>query len=228
MQCARVLAACLVVSCGSEGATPDATPPPMTYRLGVFSAEPTDRPPRTEAPIVFIDGIERRQLEITYESQMASYGAEHVIEMRFGGPIVSKTITIEPGACLGQFPNAAEYSQAFCLYDSGDIRFGSVQVGGCIGDYFCLPTCGCGPLERCTSRVASTSPFVSHLGCAPAGPRKLGESCTLIADPDGAYDDCGGGLLCVGGTCHELCTPDDCASCSYIEGHAPELRVCLP
>lgn len=224
----------VVASCGGEEVMPDAAPPPMTFHLGVFSAEPADRPARSQPPLVFIDGIEGRQRDFEYESAMAAVETPHVIELRFDGTTVSQTIAIHPqDFCLIEYPGVVEHSRSYCLYESGDIRFGSSETrsptGVCVGDGFCLPACGCMPQERCTSRIASTSPFVSHLGCAPAGPRKVGESCTFIAHPEGAYDDCGGGLLCVSGTCRELCTSDStCTSCSYVEGHAPELRVCLP
>ena len=165
---------------------------------------------------------------------MASYGAQHLIELRFEGVTVSKTIRIEPDFCLTSFPNVIEYSEGYCMYESGDIRFGSNQAtatgGLCVGDGFCRPDCPCTTQERCTSRVVSTAPFVSHLGCAPVGPRAVGESCALIADPEGAYDDCGADLLCVSGTCRQRCIADgsSCAACEYVEGHAPELRICVP
>lgn len=231
-----LLTACVVGSCDGEEALPDAMPPAMTYRLAVTPAEPMDRPARSVRPTIFIDGVERSRLEVEYPSAEASYGAQHVLEMRFDGvTVVSKTLTIDDDFCLMRYPNVVGWSEGYCMYESGDFRLGGYQattlmMGVCIGDFFCAPACGCGVEERCTSRIASTVPLVSHLGCAPIGPRAVGETCSLIADPAGAYDDCGAGLLCVAGTCQQLCDQPfiSCAQCEYVEGHAPELRVCVP
>jgi hypothetical protein len=118
------------------------------------------------------------------------------------------------------------------MYESGDLRFFAVTVKGdqgCIADGFCLTCDRCPAGERCTSRVTSTSPVASYLGCAPIGPKALGETCELIASDLGAYDDCGDGLLCIGGVCRRTCNSDSgaCTGCDYVPGHAPEHLVCM-
>jgi hypothetical protein len=164
-----------------------------------------------------------------------------VVELRAGpGVVVARQeLVIDRNGCLFNFPRAELLHQDFCGYDSGDLRFASERaVEGervCFGDSFCFPSCfddaSCTPERpRCTSRATSTSPFASHLACSPVGPRALGETCALVADPDGAYDDCGAGLLCVAGTCRTSCRPRSsdpgCATCTYVPGHAPEIGVC--
>ena len=67
----------------------------------------------------------------------------------------------------------------------------------------------------------------THMACAPTGP-KVGEACSFTADPAGAYDDCGDGLLCILGVCERFCTEQECAGhrCDYLAGQPPEMRQC--
>jgi hypothetical protein len=231
------------VGCGDNlgGAPPDvdapATSTAMTFRIGVVPSEPADRPPASPAPTVLIDGSARLAYEEEYPSEELALGRRHSVELRIADTVVaSYEVVISKEGCLFQVEQATLYSQTICSYDSGDLRFGSDEARGdttCVGDGFCLASCrasDCGTGERCTSRASSIDPFASHLACAPIGNRKLGQSCALIDDPAGAYDNCGADLLCVGGTCRTTCVPSaatpSCTGCSYVPGHAPEIGIC--
>lgn len=226
-----VLAGC------TDGMAPDlmpVMPTEVTLRVRAFAAEPTERPVPEPAPVVYIDGEATTERAWTYPTAEDVIASVHVLELRVGEAVIARR-DIED---LGPAVRAAEVhvgalvdaTLAYCAFASGDLRYGLDHLVGSMGqstgDGFCLPAClplgtDCGAGLRCTSRVVSTAPFASRLGCAPVGPKRLGESCTLIADPDGAYDDCGGGLLCVEGACRAVCTDG-----AYVPGHAPELRRC--
>ncbi|HTJ44520.1 MAG TPA: hypothetical protein VL463_20590 [Kofleriaceae bacterium] len=234
-----------VCACSAEPATimvMDAGPPDaeipllhMSYDLYVFNAEPFERPAPAIAPVVYIDGVPRRSLSIVYTNELKAIGAKHVVELRYDDHVIaSYALTIERTGCLNPLtiPIAASYSQALCEYDSGDLRFASdeamsVPIGNggatCVGDGTCRPCGGCvgDPHLRCGLRVESTTPFASRLDCAPRGTKQLGEACTFIDDPDGAYDDCAADLFCVEGTCRA-----SCASGMFVDGYPPEVRVC--
>lgn len=239
----------VLAACGGDA--PHATPPPdaappgptaMTYRFSIFPAEPQDRPAAATPPTAYIDGHAMQELDLTFPDEAAALGTSHVAELRYGSLVVaSYTVTLgDAGSCLD--PTTAgtvtEYDQSLCAYDSGDLRFGgdhstvttTPSSGGvCTGDGFCAPDCNCSAGQRCTERVVSTSPWFSHLGCAPIGTKPAGAACTFTADPAGAYDDCAGGLACVAGTCQPTCSPQaPCATgtCGYVPGYPPEIMVC--
>jgi hypothetical protein len=236
----------LVCACGDDlraaADGPDIPLGSFEYKLHVAGAEPPERPPSAAPPTVFIDGVARSLIEELYPDEGSALGVRHLVELRTAsGDIVrSFELAIDRNGCLFRFERAELLHQAVCAYDSGDLRFASERAlqGSeiCYGDAFCFPDCfddgSCPTPEqpRCTSRATATAPFASHLACAPAGPRSLGESCALVADPAGAYDDCGAGLLCVEGTCRTVCRPRSaepgCATCAYVPGHAPEIGVC--
>jgi hypothetical protein len=208
----------------------------FTYRLRLVASEPADRAPTDPKPVAMIDGIASDELVQGYPDLAAAVADVHHVELRQGATVIaSRDIGPSAATCM---PNGTitAYTQGICEFDSGDLRFGSETVTGnggtCVGDGFCAPACNCGPTERCTSRIVLETPLSSHLGCAPVGPRTVGQPCALVADPAGAYDDCGADLLCVGGTCQPTCDPrmgsHPCATgtCTFVPGHAPDLGVC--
>ena len=151
----------------------------------------------------YIDGVATNKVEITYDSADDAIGESFLVELRYGERAVAQfRATLSETSCLGRVDNPSRYRLSLCSYASGDLRFQSDSAfsdsRSCIGDGFCHAICSCG-LDRCTSRITSREPFASHLGCAPVGPKALGEACALIADADGDYDDCGSNLLCVDG-----------------------------
>ncbi len=228
-----------LAACGDNASIPSVdapSTPSVSYRLVAVPSEPADRPPPDVKPQVFIDGVETAELVKIYPDIAAAIADVHRVELRYGTTVIAaRDAGPSATSCM---PNDAitEYRQGLCEFDSGDLRFGSETITGtqgvCVGDGFCLSGCNCGATERCTSRIVSTTPLASHLGCAPIGPRTLGQTCTLIADPAGAFDDCGAKLLCVGGTCAVTCDPrmgsDPCVTgtCSFVPGHAPDIGVC--
>jgi hypothetical protein len=241
----RLFLVVLVVGCGSDGAGVDA-------RLDAYEpyAGPVDYvvrgtatqldPPRPDVtPTVAIDGVATEWATLTYPDQAAAIASSHTIELRVDTDVVRRfTWQTHFEGCEAPL-GLRQYELELCWFASGDIRLGSVFVDGdtadghtafCTADAFCTSPCyaaSCAAGERCTSRATLLDPFFSHLGCAPTGPRDLGEACTWIADPDGAYDDCGADLVCIAGTCRRTCMDPSCQSgCAPALGHAPELRVC--
>jgi hypothetical protein len=186
---------------------------------------------------VYIDNVATTSFERTYSSNDDARAETHLIELRHGDQtVLSRTVDLNFSSCLAQVAPADSVSISYCLYESGDLRFQSATVRGprpCVGDGFCdaCSPLGCANLgKRCTSFITSTSPVASHLSCGPIGPRQLGETCSFIDDVDGAYDDCGVGLLCVGGACRQTCLEgkSKCGpACDYLPGHAPEILVCM-
>lgn len=204
---------------------------PLRVQIGVSPEGPRQDP----APTVYIDGVAATSFDRTYESNEAAIAEEHLIELRHGERTIRKrAVNIVSASCLDYVKPAASVSISFCLYDSGDIRFraGVVQDPPCVGDGFCWSCMdrGCLAGTRCASRITSIDPPASYLACVPIGPALLGDSCTFVEDPDGAYDTCAGGLLCVGGVCRQFCDRDsECAggTCEQLPGHAPEVQVCM-
>jgi hypothetical protein len=243
------LAAIALAGCSEHGTVPaDATfvPGPITYQLQVGWAEPRDRTRPSMLPVVFIDGIARSAVTEIYAHREDTLHRTHVVELRAGDAVLrTRTVEIDQ-ACLDQVEpseNSTDVLEGTCAYWSGDLRTGGVQVssdrGFCIGEGMCSAECGgpfsfsnCPDGQRCSSRATSTAPFASHLACAPIGPKQRGEACALIADPKGAYDDCGKDLLCVGGTCQTVCSPVACMNtstgCQYVPGQPPELQLFCP
>ncbi|NVB82686.1 MAG: hypothetical protein HOV81_30190 [Kofleriaceae bacterium] len=241
---AAVLAAC--AEPGDGRATNDG-PLAMTFRLSVTQGDPSERGPSATPPTVYIDGVATESVTEVFDSEDASRAASFLLELRHGDvAVASKTIVVgDYDDCLDHVENATSANIAFCKYDSGELRYASSGAShegagggqGCVGDGFCAPAChpasGCGEGLRCTSLIVSTTPLASHLGCAPEGPKSLGEACSLVPASGGDYDDCGFGLLCVESTCRTVCNPyaaDACPAaetCAFVDGHAPEMRVCL-
>ncbi|HEX5064264.1 MAG TPA: hypothetical protein VFV99_33045 [Kofleriaceae bacterium] len=217
----------------------DAAPGPVGYTLTVGWTDPQDKPPPDPKPVIFIDGVATQQLLLEYPSPADARAAEHVIELRHGDTVVYTQVSSNTSrGCLAQVPDATMVLEGWCAYANGEVRFGSDQANGtnmfCIGDGFCRPVCipgSCAAGTHCTSIYASTNPVATHLGCAPIGTQQPDAACTLVTDASGTHDDCGSGLLCVGGTCKRLCNPynpplPNC-TCTYLPEHAPELSVCL-
>ncbi|MDB4957442.1 MAG: hypothetical protein JWO36_5011 [Myxococcales bacterium] len=232
------LAAC------SSTSSPTATVAPFHYELYAHHAEPQGPPASPVAPVIYYDSMPIERLAIDYPNYADAIGMQHTVELRYGTIVLAslaRTIGVQDNAeaCSEKHMNAplTTYSETLCEYDNGEFRIefadaATADGGGCLGDAFCPPRCGtsatytgCPTGTHCTSRVTSVDPFASYLDCAPIGNKQLGDACTLIADPAGAYDDCADQLLCASGTCQALCS-DACASCDYVPGHAPELRIC--
>jgi hypothetical protein len=232
MRAALVIA---VVGCGKHPPLPDAAVP-MAYELILGANEPFDRPAPAIAPVAYIDGVATTDLKLSYPDMASAVGATHRAELRYGDVVVAAlTVTIlANGGCAQQLQGVSSYVEAVCSYDSGDIRLGGVEAhaanGVCSGDSFCAPRCNCSSGQHCTALVALTSPFASHAGCAPIGAKQLGNACAYTADPNGAYDDCATGLVCVAGSCQQTCGTfggTTCATCGYVPGYPPELKVCM-
>jgi len=74
-----------------------------------------------------------------------------------------------------------------------------------------------------------------HLGCAPAGGKLIGETCTYGAPGQTGFDDCVGGAICIEGTCHTICDyqygmpycPDD-LGCAKHEDFGPATAPDFP
>lgn len=231
----------LLLACAACGAGGKSGGPPLDVRLQLFPDEPSDRPARPIAPVAYIDGVATQRADFHYDDGDAAFAVSHVAELRFGATVVASIdLTLVPHGCLDPVndPGVTSYTASICLYESGDLRFGSAESRGdtvCVGDGFCTPACapggpsdGCGAGTHCTARASSMTPFASHLGCAPLGGKQLGDPCAFTADPAGAYDDCAAGLVCVDGACRATCAASPtCATCAYVDGYPPELRACL-
>jgi len=230
-----------VAGCGGDDmsiALIDAGPGPLSYKLTAGWTDPPDKPTLDPKPAIYIDGVARQELVLEYPSTADARAEEHVIEMRLGDAVVFTQVSNSTSrVCLGQVPDPTNYLEGWCAYANGELRFGSDQADGtthhCIGDGFCTPVCipgNCSVGSQCTSIYASTNPVATHLGCAPIGTQQADAACTLVTDASGTHDNCGSGLLCVGGTCKRVCDrynpPTNC-TCTYLAEHAPELTVCL-
>jgi hypothetical protein len=63
---------------------------------------------------------------------------------------------------------------------------------------------GCDPGEKCVWEFVQTEPErIGRLACVPDGTVALGAACTTATV--GQPDNCQAGLVCVSGTCHEVC-----------------------
>lgn len=208
----------------------------VDYKVYVSRSERFDRPPPEDTFSVLIDGVARDVAAFRYESTEEAASSTVEIQLRYENDVIAIYSTRIGRIECGDEPllGTIEVGDSYCQKDNGELRFGSRRIEGtsesCIGDGFCLPLCSvlsesgsCGD-ERCTSRILHFDPVFSRLDCAPAGPKQLGEPCAYVDDADGAYDDCGRGLLCVEGACRAVCSDNDCV---YVAGHASELRVRL-
>jgi hypothetical protein len=229
--------------CAADDAADGAGDGPLSYTVTAFWVAPMGAPAAEPKPVVYIDGVQAESVTYEYPSTASAKQAVHTIELRHGDQVVFSQSA--PGAdhhCLKYVGLATTTQQSWCAYANGDLRFGSDQAHGttgegCVGDGFCRPWCFppamyCEADERCTSIYTSLDPLASHLGCAPAGARSAGDTCTLVVDAAGMHDDCAAGLLCVEGTCRQTCLPGSmelpagCTACSFVAGHAPELGIC--
>ncbi len=210
----------------------------MHLRIYIAPSDPTDRPARMSPPQIFVDDMPTRSFETEYASYADAISASHTVELRAGEVVVASMSlgSAEIQDCSAHYDDepVIDFMDTLCEYDNGELAYesseGSTASGGCQGDAFC--THGCGPCStgmHCTSRAVLIDPLYTHLGCAPIGPKQLGDACELIMDPNGAYDDCADGLLCVAGTCHTICqqpTSPQCSICEYVDGEPSELKVC--
>ena len=159
----------------------------------LIPAEPADRPAPPVAPTSYIDGVATNELDLLFPTEAPAIGSDHHVELRYGQlTVASFDISVSLVSCLGRVPVATSYQETLCEFASGDLRYaGDEAIGpsnGCIADAQCVPACfpeadECPINEHCTSRVVSTSPLASHLGCAPLGTKHLGDACELIHGP---------------------------------------------
>jgi hypothetical protein len=206
----------------------------VDFTLSVGDGEPDQRPARGEAVEVFIDGVQTRRVRLDFAFDPD--GEESVIiELRYAGQtIAQREHPIGPFDC-GWGPR--DINASYYAFSSGDLRFGSqtVKCRGSteIGDGFAFPRCHpsaaalqCGEGAKCSARAILLAPLFSRMDCVPNGTKLRGDSCNYVSDADGAYDDCAAGLVCVEGTCHELCEAAGCDTCAYVPGLPPELQIC--
>lgn len=79
---------------------------------------------------------------------------------------------------------------------------------------------GCNPGQRCVWYLLCETADGEHLGtlgCVPDATAGLGEACTppTVETPD----DCASGLVCVDGTCHDVCGFDGSANAACAPGY---------
>jgi hypothetical protein len=212
-----------VAACGDNRFTPADAPPPLDYKISVS----TTMPRRADAPTVYIDGVPSLLIESTE--------AVHHIELRYAEHVL---FAMETSSTPQDCPQATGRLVSVVVDleedDSGDLRLYSeaetFENGGCLGDAFALPRCGCAATERCMPRIALADPLFTHLDCAPIGPKQHGDACLLVPDPAGDYDDCGAGLFCYQGTCHLLCVPgwvgNGAAGTALPDGYPNDALLC--
>jgi hypothetical protein len=239
----RALWIVVAVGCGSgdNADGTDAAAGPLEYTVNTFWADYQDAPRVSPLPTIYIDGAQTEYVALSFPSAMQALDEQHTFEMRHGDVVV-RTFTLRRPSCLVDVPDATMGGATLCAYSHGDLRYAGDNANGpsghiCIADGFCRPDCFpdnsyCNAGERCTSIYASIDPIATHLGCAPVGSKGVGDACSLATDAAGMHDDCGDDLLCVEGTCRRICDPNaplptGCTTCSYVLGHAAEMRVCL-
>jgi hypothetical protein len=223
-----------------EPVTIDAPPPgPISFTIGASWCESPYQGPPAHEPTIVIDSVARTRLEIEYESYDAAIADSHLVELRYGDTVVRAETYPLAGGCLRDDRPSTHYQKGVCAYKSGDLRYATghtSNAGGvmCIEDGFSQDQCSQFCPEpyngmRCGSRIVLTDPPASHLACVPIGPKHAGEACTMIAAPDGAYDDCGAELMCLDGVCRSwmrISPYVDVEGCSFVTGYAPEVRLC--
>ncbi|HEY5920346.1 MAG TPA: hypothetical protein VIV11_01690 [Kofleriaceae bacterium] len=218
--------------------------PAFEFGLSATWSTPYGAPEVEPRPAVFIDGIETMSLKLSYGSFADAEGQQHLVELRHGALVVESFPVTVDRACLNLPGIPLHTSVSLCAYSHGELRFGSDTgsvmqdadtIGACVGDGFCRPDCFPPDVycmgRRCTSIYGSVDPLATHLGCAAIGSQAVGETCSLVTDDAGTHDNCGAGLLCVTGVCRSTCIvggvlPQNCAHCSYVPGHAPEIGLC--
>jgi hypothetical protein len=198
------------------------------------------RPAPAMPPHVFINGARVDSFTATYPDVATLQRSSPLVELRYEDTVLAAYApgpdVVDP--CGGEAGQLVGYETDLWIRQNGDIGYsddrqdctngGGGGDGGSIDTSFCPSECGSG--SHCTLRAKLLEPLFSDVGCAPIGPKQAGGACSYIADPAGAYSDCGEGLLCVGGTCRVRC-PDDpakitCGACEYIEGMPLEITVC--
>jgi hypothetical protein len=208
----------------------DALPPSIDYTLYVGK----DQPRSSDPPTVFIDGLPSQSVHRVYANRAAAGDFPHRVELRYQDQVLVRIdMTSKPEDC-GPGPASTgavlRIEESLDELDSGDLRFGSEEVmfehAACVGDGFAIPRCGCPTDQRCIPRILRESPLFTQMGCAPTGTKQDGEACTLVADPAGAYDDCGAGLFCYQSTCHALCTGGQAPTGTLPDGYPPEAQLC--
>jgi hypothetical protein len=240
----RALWIVVAVGCGGgdNADRGDAAPGPLEYTLNTVWAAYPDAPQVSPRPTVYIDGVQTEHATLQFPSVTEALDEPHTFTLQHGDVVV-RTFTLRLAHCLHDVPDATMGGAALCAYSYGDLRYAGDHATGpgghaCAADGFCRPECFpgyntyCDSGERCTSIYGSIDPIATHLGCAPFGTKGIGEACSLATDPAGTHDDCGDDLLCVEGTCRRICDPNaplptGCTTCSYVLGHAAEMRVCL-
>lgn len=213
---------------------------PLTYTIDVRRLEPA----RAVPPVIYIDDVPGDSLSIEFPSYVAALAATHHVQLRAGDVVVAEQV-LDRGYledCSKQMGGLAprEFQADLCEWDHGEVSVnsteGSAEKRACVGDSFCYTggcdvasANGCPAGTHCTTRAQSIDPLYTHYACAPVGTKQLGEACSLIPDPAGAYDDCANELLCVAGTCHAICEPayTSCSSCMPVDGEPYDLRVCM-
>jgi len=150
------------------------------------------------------------EIHRTYPASQTGVFVSHHVELRYQATVLATYDAVDALACRPYHGSLISYDEGITELDSGDLRPGSSDVdctdGGFAGDSFGYPDCSCGSDQRCEPRITLDSPKFTRLSCAPIGPKLDGDACSFTADPAGAYDDCGSGLLCYEGTCHLLCS----------------------
>ena len=73
---------------------------------------------------------------------------------------------------------------------------------------------GCGASEKCAQVLLVNDPLELETRCVQDGTVQKGDACNSGPPGDQGFDDCRGGLSCLGGECVEFCStsPDSCPS----------------
>jgi hypothetical protein len=199
----------------------------VAYRLSGFRRD-TGRPLPAIPATLYIDGVARQSLELTFAANDAYRETRFAVELRYGDLVLDTLIAGGQSCGDGTIETVFE---DIATFDHGQLTLWSFSISGedpCIADLFEWPGCitACSVGEHCTSVMTSLDPPFSRLACAPIGPRVSGEACAWQPSADGYVQDCGTDLLCVDGTCRALCTEGACFECPPVEGHSSQLRVC--
>lgn len=221
-----------VAACsGQPQITVDATPPvPFTYQLDVVTYGQPERP---DPPAVYIDGAPTTSISIMYGRAADAEGTMHVVELRYADQVIAtRSVTVHSASTFCAPGPLARQSEEVAELETGDLRMGALferaaDGNECHGDPALVPECPCTSDERCAVRVVRTAPTFTHLRCTAIGPKQLGDACTFTPDPDGAYDDCGDGLICYAGTCHGPCDINCTTSCAQPDGYDTWETFCM-
>jgi hypothetical protein len=230
----------LVAACGGTS-----TDESVTYVVNTSVNNYYGRPASDDPPLVYIDGVQTDAREETFADTAALDAAPRLVELRYHDAVVATLYRDPVPDCGSNGPlvtwrkNVVVYANGYLDEELDDIECATSEPNaGVTGGYNpaegydCSDACGSG--EQCSLRASLVEPLFSTAQCAPIGPRQLDEPCSWIADPGGAYSDCGEGLLCAYGTCHARCavpdfislvSPTACA-CEYVPGMPGAVTVC--